>query len=99
MNFQVVLRQATQAGTSKADVRARTTADTAAAENPVPGRAGSAESGGRLRPARSAGQAARGRFEKGRAGEHGPEDGRPEGEGPDRDLFAEARPDQDRPAN
>jgi hypothetical protein len=46
MNFQVVLGQATLAGTSKADGRARTTADTAAAEDPVPGRAGPAASEG-----------------------------------------------------
>ena len=47
MNFQAVLGQDTLAGTSKADGRAGTTADAAAAEDPVPGRAaGSAASGG-----------------------------------------------------
>ena len=46
MNFQVVLSQATRAGASKAVAGARTTADRAAAANPVPGWTGAAASGG-----------------------------------------------------
>jgi hypothetical protein len=91
MNFQVVMCQATRAGTSKPDTRPRATADTGAAEDPVPGRAGVAAPGVRLGPAGPAGRAAQGRFEGDRTWEHSPGDGRLMGEGPDRDQFAEAR--------
>src|SRR5438132_13483877 len=98
LNFQVVLRQATRAGTSKADTRLRATAGTAAPTDPAPGRADGAASRGTGRRVGARLRVAGGRFEGGRPGEHSPDDGRRAGGGPDGDPFAEAGPSRNRPA-